>query len=351
MSSNRGAILIFRLYLAANTRSQRTCIALIMVRPHALSSSSSNPPAVKPARVGLALAIAILAVSTASIFIRFAQAEAPSLVIAALRISIATLALAPLALGRHRDELRALTRGDLVLALLSGLFLAAHFGTWISSLEYTTVTSSVIFVSTGPLWVALVSPIFLKEHPSRTALIGLGMALAGGVIVALSDACSWDGGLSCPQISAAMQGARMWGNFLALVGAWAVTGYLVIGRRLRSRMSLVPYIFLVYGMAAVVLLVVMFAAGESMVGYRPIIYLWILFLALVPQLIGHSTYNWALRYLPASMVATANLGEPIGSAVLALLILGEQMTSLTIMGGILILAGIYLASRQGTTST
>jgi drug/metabolite transporter (DMT)-like permease len=312
---------------------------------------SPNHAGTRPVRVGLGLAVAILAVSTASIFIRFAQQEAPSLVIAALRISFAILALAPLALSRHRAELLALSRRDLALALLSGLFLAVHFATWITSLEYTTVASSVIFVSTGPLWVALVSPLFLNEHLSRAALIGLALALIGGAIVALSDACAWNGGLVCPELSAGMQGTRMWGNFLALAGAWAVTGYLVIGRSLRARMSLIPYIFVVYGMASLVLLAVMFAAGESPFGYRPVVYLWILFLALVPQLIGHSTYNWALRYLPASLVATANLGEPICSALLAFLILHENLTALTLIGGGLILAGIYLASRQNAAPT
>jgi drug/metabolite transporter (DMT)-like permease len=130
-----------------------------------------------------------------------------------------------------------------------------------------------------------------------------------------------------------------------------VTGYLVIGRRLRARMSLVPYIFLVYGMAAIALLAMMGAAGESPLGLQPLTYFWILLLALVPQLIGHSTYNWTLRYLPASMVATANLGEPVGSALLAYLILKERPSGLTILGGLLILTGIYLTSRQIPTGT
>ena len=294
----------------------------------------------------LGLLTAILAVSTASILIRFAQADAPSLVIAALRISFASLVLAPIALLRHRDELASLTRRELGLALLSGLFLAVHFATWISSLEYTTVASSVVFVSTGPLWVALVSPLLLKEHLGRAALVGLTLALLGGTIVGLADACVWNNGLACPSLSTALQGRAMWGNFLALAGAWAVTGYLVIGRKLRAKMSLIPYIFVVYGMSALALIVLMFALGESPLGYQPATYLWILALALVPQLIGHSTYNWALRYLPASLVATANLGEPIGSAILALFILGEVPTPFTLFGGALILAGIYLASRQ-----
>lgn len=308
-----------------------------------------NTPA--PSRIsvktGLGLLTAVLAVSTSAILIRFAQNDAPSLVIAALRIAVASLALAPIAWVRHSAELRALTRRELWLALFSGLFLAVHFATWISSLEYTTVASSVVFVSTGPLWVALVSPIFLKEHLSRAALMGLGLSLLGGTIVGLADACSWNSGLNCPSLSTALEGRAMWGNFLALMGAWAVTGYFVIGRKLRAGMSLIPYIFLVYSVSALALLATVFITREPLTGYKPVTYLWIVLLALVPQLIGHSTYNWALRYIPATLVATVNLGEPIGSSILAFLILGEVPGTLKIFGALFILLGIYLSSRPG----
>jgi len=293
----------------------------------------------------IALLTAILAVSTASIFIRFAQKDAPSLVIAAYRLSFASLALAPLALARHRDELRRLTRSELRLGLLSGIFLALHFATWISSLEYTTVASSVVLVSTSPLWVALLAPVFLKEPLSRWVLVGMLLALAGGTIIGLSDACHWSTGFVCPPLSEFVKGKASFGNFLALAGAWAVTGYLLIGRKLRARMSLIPYIFVVYGMAALVLIVVMLLAGESPVGYQPSTYVWLLLLALVPQLVGHSTYNWALRYLPVAFVAVITLGEPIGSTILAFMILQETPSLLQIAGGVLILAGIYISSK------
>jgi drug/metabolite transporter (DMT)-like permease len=293
----------------------------------------------------LALVIAILAVSTSSIFIRFAQEEAPSLVIAALRLTFATLLLAPIALLRHRDELESLTRNDLMLGIFSGLFLAVHFATWISSLEYTTVASSVVFVSTGPLWVALLSPVFLDEHITRAAVAGLLVAILGGVIIGLSDACSWNNGLRCPQLGQVLRGPAMWGNFLALAGAWAVSGYIIIGRKVRAKISLIPYIFLVYGIAAIALIVMMFAAGESPRGYSAQTYGWIFLLAVFPQLIGHSTYNWALRYLPASFVAVTTLAEPVGSAILAYFILSERPTRGVLLGGVLILIGIYLAAR------
>jgi drug/metabolite transporter (DMT)-like permease len=300
------------------------------------------------ARIALpfALLTAILAVSTSSVFIRFAQQDAPSLVIAALRLTFATLMLAPIALTRPRAELLNLTRGDLSLGLVAGLFLAVHFGTWISSLEFTTVASSVVFVSTGPLWVALLSPVLLNERLKRAAILGLALALIGGAIVGLSDACIWKNGLQCPDLGRVLQGRAMWGNFLALAGAWAVSGYLIIGRKLRTKISLIPYIFIVYGMAALGLIAAMFVSGESPLGHPASAYFWIFLLAAFPQLIGHSTYNWVLRYIPAALVAITTLVEPIGSAILAFFILRETPSQGVLVGGALILSGIYLTSRS-----
>jgi drug/metabolite transporter (DMT)-like permease len=298
-----------------------------------------------PAFLYTAIAGGILAVSTAAIFIRYAQQDMPSLVIAAMRLSLASVILAPLAWFRHRSELRTLTRSVLGLGLLSGFFLALHFATWISSLELTSVASSVVLVSTTPLWVALLSPLVLKESPSKATLAGLGLALLGGTVVGLSEACRWKNGLVCPPLSEFTRGEAFLGNFLALCGAWMGAGYLLIGRRLREKMSLIPYIFVVYGMAAIVLIVIMLAFKQTPFGYPPLAYLWLLALAVVPQLLGHSTFNWALRYLPASFVSVTLLGEPIGSTILALLILKESPSALEIGGGLLILAGIYVASR------
>jgi drug/metabolite transporter (DMT)-like permease len=192
----------------------------------------------------------------------------------------------------------------------------------------------------------MLSPMLLKEHLARTAIIGLILSIVGGAIIGLSDTCTWSGGLSCPDLQDIMQGRAMWGNFLALAGAWSVTGYLIIGRKLRAGMSLVPYIFLVYGMASIALIIIMFVSGNTPFGYAPKTYGWILLLAILPQLVGHSTYNWALKYLPAALVAVTTLGEPIGSAILAFFLLNETPAVTTIIGGLFILTGIYLASRN-----
>ena len=166
-----------------------------------------------------AIVIAILAVSTSSIFVRYAQLEAPSIVIAALRLGFAVVAIAPFAITRYRSELRALTRHELLLAVLSGGFLAIHFAAWITSLEYTSIVSSVVLVSTAPLWVALFSPLFLKEALTRPILIGMLLALLGGSVIALGDSCQIDHGLVCPSFSGFLRAETMFGNFLALVGA------------------------------------------------------------------------------------------------------------------------------------
>jgi drug/metabolite transporter (DMT)-like permease len=292
-----------------------------------------------------ALIVAIISVSTASIFIRFAQQDAPSIVIAAVRLTFACILLAPVAIFRYRSELLSLTRCDLLLGLLAGLFLALHFATWITSLEYTSIASSVVLVSTGPLWVALLSPFLLREPLSKIVFWGLVLSMVGGTIISISDSCTWQAGLVCPSFSTILQGRSMLGNLLALSGALTVSGYLLIGRRLRSRLSLVPYIFVVYCMAAFILILIMLFSRQTPFGYSRNTYTWLFLLALIPQIIGHSTFNWTLRYLPATLVAVATLGEPVGSSILAFLIFHEEPGIIKAGGAILILIGILFATR------
>ncbi len=292
------------------------------------------------------LAVGILAGSTASIFVRNAQVYAPSFVIAAYRLSLATMVLTPVAITVRRSELKSLTRKNLFLAILSGIFLALHFATWITSLEYTTVASSVVIVSTVPIWVALLSPFTIKEKVAKPVLIGLTLAMAGVIVVAVSDACIWkEGRLLCPPWLEFMRGRAIIGDLLALLGAFSAAGYVLIGRRLRTELSLISYVFVVYGAAALVLILIMLMVGQSPIGYPAIAYVWLILLALVPQLLGHSSYNWALGYLSAAYVSVTLLGEPIAATLLAYFLLGETPTEMKIFGAILILIGIYIASR------
>jgi drug/metabolite transporter (DMT)-like permease len=302
-----------------------------------------NSPIIPPR---IAIIFGILAVSVASILIRYSQGEVSSIVIAAYRLGIATLVLTPIALFRHRTALRRLSKRDLLMGLLSGIFLALHFATWITSLEYTMVASSVVMVTTTPLWVALLSSITIKEPISRVVAIGMVVALVGTVMIGLGDECSFDAGLQCPPLSTFIKGDAFFGDLLALAGAWTAAGYVLIGRRLRSKLSLIPYIFLVYGAAAVVLIGMALASGEQIAGFPPGTYIFLVLLALVPQLLGHSTFNWALGYLPAAYVAVTLLGEPIGSTILAYLLLDEVPGVITLFGAILIFGGIVIASKS-----
>ena len=294
----------------------------------------------------LVISLGIAAVSTASLMIRSAQAWGmPSLVIAAGRLALATVALAPVVLLRDRSELFALHPQELGLALASGAFLAVHFATWVTSLQFTSVASSVVLVSTSPLWVTLVSSVFLHERPRRAMIAGMGLALIGSAGVALADACFSSGPLVCGQASGAGPSASILGDGLALVGAFMAAGYFLLGRRLRPTLSLRVYVFLSYGMAALLLLVILPVARLSLAGYRPPAYLWIVLLAIIPQLVGHSSFNWALRYLSVIFVTISVLGEPIGSTLLAYFFLGETPGPVKIAASALILVGILIASR------
>ncbi len=295
----------------------------------------------------LVMIFGIFAVSTASILIRFAQNQAPSLVIAAARLTIASLLLAPWGLrAANREEIRVLGRKRIGLAVLSGLFLAVHFAAWITSLEHTSVASSVVLVTTTPLWVALLSPIVLKETLKPGVWVGMLLALAGGVIIALTNSCEIGlTGIRCPAFGEFFRGKAMYGNFLALIGALMASGYILAGRQIRPALSLVSYTFLVYGTASILLLVFVFISGQSFVGYSPMTYFWFAALAVVPQLLGHSSFNYALRYVPAAFVSVALLGEPVGSIILAFIFLKEFPAEQELAGGVLILLGIYLVTR------
>ncbi len=273
----------------------------------------------------------MVTVSAAAVLIRLAQAEVHSIVIAAWRMTLATLILTPVALIRFRREFSSLTASDWRNALLSGILLAVHFGTWITSLALTSVAASVVLVWTSPIFVGLGSHLLLGERLTRAMIIALVVVIVGSVIIGVGDL-----GVGTHQLL---------GDFLALLGAISGAGYLLIGRRLRRRLSLLAYVFPVYGTAAVVLMALMLLAGLGPAPQRPQTWLWLVLMAIGPQILGHSSLNWALRYVSATFVSLATLGEPIGSTLLAWWLLGERPTIWAVVGGILILCGIAIASR------
>jgi drug/metabolite transporter (DMT)-like permease len=285
----------------------------------------------------LVLGFGVVVVSFAAILIRFAQAEgASSLAIAAVRLTAAALVLAPFALRRAGGEILRLPRRELGLCMLSGALLAVHFWAWVTSLEHTSVASSTALVTTNPLWVALASAIFLRERPGAAAVAGILLTLAGSVLIFAADTSRAPGPDSAPML----------GNFLALAGAMSASGYLLVGRALRARVSLTAYIWLAYSTAAVLLLAAAMATGVSLISLPAAAWVFMLALALGPQLIGHTTFNWALRRLTATFVAVAILGEPVGAAILAWLFFEEGFTPLQLIGFVLLLAGIFVAARD-----
>lgn len=278
----------------------------------------------------IVLSCALIVISFASIWIRWA--EAPAISIAVYRVGVSALILTPIALSTRRSRLRGLTHNDLRYALLGGICLALHFIFWISSLEFTSVASSVVLVTTNPIFVALGSHFLLREPITLSLAVGIGVSLLGGVLIGYGDF------LAGPNV--------LLGDGLALLGAVMASAYLLVGRRLRAHTDLVTYIFLVYGAAAIVLLATAVLLQQPLVGFPHQTYLWLALLALGPQLIGHTSFNWALKHLPASTVAVIILGEPVGSTVLAYFLLGEPITLVKALGGVFILVGIYLSSRH-----
>ncbi len=279
----------------------------------------------------LGVGMGVVICSTAAILIRLAQAEAHSLVIAAWRLTLATLILTPFALATRWNELRRLSRDEWISAFAAGALLAIHFGSWITSLAYTSVAASVVLVTTYPIFVGLASRVLLRERLSPGMITAIVVAITGSVLIGVGDLGEGT--------------HRLWGDGLALIGAISGAGYFLIGRRLRSRLSLLAYVYPVYGTAALLLMTVMLASGLPRVPQQPQTWLWLLLMALGPQILGHSALNWSLRYLSATYVTIVTLGDPIGSTLLAWLLLGERPSPWTIFGGLLILAGIAAASH------
>lgn len=290
-------------------------------------------------RAFLVLVFAVLIVSCAAIMIRFAQHDGvPSLSIAAWRLGLAAVILSGIVCLRPalRTEVRALDARTVSLAIASGVFLAAHFASWIASLAYTSVASSMVLVSTNPIWIAIFSWLVFSEKPTRALALGIALAMAGSAFIFFSDART---------AGTATGTDPLLGNVLALVGSLTVCGYLLLGRGLRQRMSLLAYVWLVYLSAGVTLLIGAVAAGAPLTGFSVTAWLCLIGLAVGPQLLGHSGINWALKHLSATVIALAILAEPVGSALLAWWLFGERFAPLQLAGFILLLIGIYLAAR------
>jgi drug/metabolite transporter (DMT)-like permease len=279
-------------------------------------------------RLSIFLPIGIIAISTASIFIKLC--DAPALIIAAYRMLFASLMLIPFA--GYRKIWKGRSRSEIGWLILSGIFLSLHFAFWIASLKYTSVASSVVLVTTHPIFVGLGAWFFLKERLGLNLILGIGLSVFGSGLIGYGDI--------------ALSKEALMGDGLALLGAMVASGYFLVGRKMRKDQDLLSYIFPVYSTAALILILFALIFQKPFFGYSSSTYFYLFLLALIPQLIGHTTFNWALKYLPASIVVVTILGEPVGSTILAYFILGEGLTMWKVLGGLFIFAGILLALKK-----
>jgi drug/metabolite transporter (DMT)-like permease len=271
------------------------------------------------------LAIGVAAVAFSSILIRLA--DAPALSIAFYRNAIAAAVVVPIAFARHRGELRSLSGRDWCVAVLAGAFLAVHFALWVPSLEYTSVAASTVLVTTQPVWVAVIGRA-VGERVSRRGLVGIAVSLLGAVVISGGDL-----GLSR---------RAAFGDALALLGAIAAAAYFVSGRSVRPRLSLVSYVAIAYATCALLLAIVVIVAGQPFAGFPAEAWLLFVLMALIPQFLGHTVFNYLLAEVDASVVAIAVTGEPVGATLLAMAFFGEVPTWTAFAGGVLILTGIYV---------
>lgn len=276
-----------------------------------------------------AIVIGVLAVSFSALFVRLATA--PPLIIATYRLLFTFLTIAPYAILRHRHELLALGRREVALGALSGTFLALHFATWFTSLNYTTIASSVVLVTTQPVFVVIGSYFFFREKISRLGIIGGIIAMSGSFIIGAGD------------FKVGM-GAFI-GDLLALSAAVLVSGYMIVGRKLRGTVSLPAYTFVVYGTSAAVLALLSVGSGLSFAPYPAQDWLLFLGLALICTVGGHTIFNWVIKYVSASTVAVCILGESLGAIIWGAVFLREYPGPRQIIGGMVIFTGLLLFTK------
>ncbi len=273
-----------------------------------------------------ALAVAVAAVSSAAIIIRLT--DAPAISVAFWRCALGVLFLAPAAFFRREG----FSRGrNMYIAAASGVALGAHFGFWVSSLDYTSVAASVVLVTSAPIFVAFLSYVFLGERTPRLSFLGILVALVGTVAIAADDSVG---------------SAALFGNMLALAGAATFAVYVLTGRFSRTGgVGFLGYSIVAYTAGAATLLPVAVFSGADLWGYSAETWFWLFMLTLGPQILGHTVMNWALAYLDASIISGAVLAEPVVSAILAWLILAETPGKPTILGGVVVLFGLFLLLR------
>lgn len=277
-------------------------------------------------RAGLAVAVGVVAVSFSAILVRLSSA--PPETLAFYRLSLALVLLLPWSIlaRRPRAAYRRLSPKDWGLALMAGLFLGFHYVTWFYSLRQTSVLSATVLVTLQPFFVLALGYLLWRRRVPVRAGAGLVIALAGGVLIGGGD------------LHLSMESLK--GDLLAVAAAALVSVYLLVGEVQRPRQELLSYVCVVYGAAAAVLGLMAILRGVPLAGFAP--REWWIFagLAVGPTLLGHTLFNWALAYVPASRISVAILGEPVGATLWAWLLLAEVPTPVQLVGSALILGGV-----------
>lgn len=294
-------------------------------------------------QVGIILVAGVLAVSAAAVLIRLSIEAAGtrsvgfSLFVAATRLTIAALIFLPAWGGVFPpSSQQSIQPRAFVFAVGAGVALALHFATWITSLSFTTIAASTTIVTTNPVWVALLSWFWLRERPSNLTMIGIALALTGGIIIAFGDT-STTTTASNPLL----------GDFLALLGSWGASCYLLLGQQAQKRgLGTSSYVAIAYTTAAVVLIPLPLFFGTGYTGYPWAVYGYIGLMAVLSQVIGHTTLNWAVQWISPTLVTLAILFEPISSSILGYFIFQEVPKNSVLFGALIVLVGVAIAVRE-----
>ncbi|MEC0370495.1 DMT family transporter [Paenibacillus chibensis] len=279
------------------------------------------------------LFIGIIAVSFSSIFVKWASA--PASIQGMYRLLFTVLLMLPF-IGPYWSELKSLSFKKASMLFTSGFFLALHFLLWMGSLKLTTVSSSTIILALEPVFIVFGAFILYKERTSRVSMLGMGVAIVGAVLIGWGDI-----GVSRDNLI---------GDMLSVFGTLAVSVHMLIGQKMVTQVSSFIYSFVVFVSAVVVFAVYNLFTATPFIGYPGKDWLMFLLLAVVPTVFGHLLFNWLLQYVSATTISMSILGEPVGSSLLAFLLLGEQMTWFQIIGGLLAISGLVVFLNAGRLS-
>ncbi len=282
-----------------------------------------NQPLFKPY---LAIVIGVIGVSFSAIFVRYS--DAPSSVIAFYRMLFSSLILLPFFLKSSIKEMRGINKKDWIFCALAGGFLAFHFILWFESLQYTSVANSTVLVTLQPLFAFFGTYFLFKERVSIRGFLSIVVAITGSVLISASDF--------------AHNKVALIGDVLALIACALATAYFLIGQLVRKRIGLTAYTFIVYSISAFILLIYVLGSGHELAHYpKEEWYLFIL-LAIVPTILGHSLFNWAIEWVSTTKISMAILFEPVGAAILAYYLFNETVSATQLVGALFILMGLSL---------